>query len=199
MPRQPPIDPDGTYHVGSRGTYGQPLFRSDDQHELFLALYARSGRKYAWITLEWVLMHNHHHFVIQLTDGGLTEGMRELHGAFSRRIHAVYGYTGQGHLFRHSFFRRQLKTEAAIVGACRYVARNPTEALGIRPDAARWSSYAATIGAAHPRPFHAPARLLQMISDNPAAARATYRALVESGRDSSSHVPSPNDGDLGAA
>jgi REP element-mobilizing transposase RayT len=199
VPRRPPIDPQGTYHIGSRGTYGQPLFRTHDEHELFLSLFTRSANKYGWVILEWVLMVNHHHFVIRLTDGGLSGGMRDVHGGFSRRIHAIYGFTGQGHLFRHGFFSRQLMTEAAIVAACRYVARNPTEALGVRPAEAAWSSYPATAGVAHPRPFHSPSRLLELISENPAAARNAYRALVENDRGPTSHVQSPNDSDPGAA
>ena len=51
MPRRPPIDPQGYYHVGSRGSYGQLLFRTPDQYELFLRLYSRSAAKYGWETL----------------------------------------------------------------------------------------------------------------------------------------------------
>ncbi len=35
--------------------------------------------------------------------------MRETHGCFSRRIHVIYGLTGQGHLVRHGFFGRELE------------------------------------------------------------------------------------------
>src|SRR5437899_11522443 len=86
VPRRPPIDPQGYYHAGSRGSYGRALFQSPGEHELFLELYERSARKYGWLTLAWTLVHNHHHFVIKLTDGGLSEGWREIHGSFSRRI-----------------------------------------------------------------------------------------------------------------
>ena len=58
-------------------------------------MYARVARKYRWATIAWALMQNHHHFVIRLTDGGLSEGMRELHGGYSRWIHAMYGQTGR--------------------------------------------------------------------------------------------------------
>src|SRR4051794_40478267 len=96
VPRRAPIDPHGWYHVGTRGCYGQPLFRQTAEYELFLRLYLRTANKHSWVTPEWALMRNHVHFVIQLTDGGLSEGLRELHGTFSRRIHAIYGVTGQG-------------------------------------------------------------------------------------------------------
>jgi putative transposase len=194
MPPRPPIDPEGYYHVGSRGNYGQPLFRAEYQCELFLELYGCSCRKYGWETLEWVLMPNHHHFVIRLTEGGLSEGMRELHGSYSRRIHAIYGMTGQGHLVRHAFFARQLHTDGEVLVACRYVDLNVTSALGIAPEESRWGGYRATIGLEHPRPFHSPSELLALISNSPARARDAYQAFIKDGLALERHVPSPNDG-----
>ncbi len=194
MPRRPPIDPQGYYHVGSRGTYGQLLFRNPDQYELFLRLYARAAAKYKWQTLTWVLMPNHHHFVIKLTEGGLSEGLRELHGSFSRRIHAIYGVTGQGHLVRHAFFGRELKTDGEILVACRYVDLNEPAATGRRPEATRWGGYRAVIGLERARPFQHPEALLGLISPEPNAARAAYRQFVHEGLASESHDPSPNQG-----
>src|SRR5436305_7080834 len=102
MPRRAPIDPQGYCHIGSRGSYGRPLFRNANEHELFLALYTRAAKKFGWKTLTWTLLHNHHHFVVRLTEGGLSEGMRDLHGRYSRRINALDGETGKGHLVRHA-------------------------------------------------------------------------------------------------
>jgi REP element-mobilizing transposase RayT len=193
MPRRPPIDPQGIYHVGSRGCYGQTLFRTPDQYELFLKLYTRSATKYRWTTLDWVLMENHHHFVIRLADGGLSEGMRELHGTYSRRIHAIYGLTRQGHLVRHGFFARQLLTDGDVVNTCRYVDRNTSAAIGLAPEDAAWCGYSATIGLSHPRSFHTPSALLELISPRPAAAREAYRLAVEDGLVPRGRGPSPND------
>jgi REP element-mobilizing transposase RayT len=194
MPIRPPIDPEGYYHVGSRGSYGQLLFRNDAEHELFLSLYERSAKKYHWETLGWVLMGNHHHFALRLTKGGLSEGWREIHGGFSRRIHAVYGMTGQGHLVRHGFFARQLHTDGEIIAVCRYIDLNYTSATGEPPEASPWGGYRATIGLEHPRRFHSPAELLSLISQSPTRARTAYRALIEDGLVFGGHVSSPNDG-----
>ncbi len=128
VPRRPPINPTGYYHVSSRGCYGRTLFDTHAQHEVFLRMYMRSARKYGWETPSWALMENHHHFVIRLTGGGLSEGMRELHGGYSRWIHALYGQTRQGHLFRHAFFARELSTEADVLVACCYVDLNASAA-----------------------------------------------------------------------
>lgn len=194
MPRRPPINPEGVYHVGSRGCYGRPLFTTLAEHELFLSIYAKTATKYGWRTLGWALMKNHHHFIIQLTDGGLSEGMRRLHGTFSRRIHAIYGLTGQGHLVRHGFFGRELESEGEVLVACRYVDLNAWEATRTAPHEATWAGYRATIGLEHPRRFHQPAELLALLSSQPARARSEYRSYVEEGLVPAGVVPSPNDG-----
>jgi putative transposase len=194
MPRRTPIDPQGLYHVGSRGCYGQRIFRRPEHYELFLRRYTKVATKYGWSTYEWVLMPNHHHFVIELTNGGLSEGMRELHGWYSRMLHAEYGVTGQGHLVRHAFFARRLTSDAETVTACRYVSLNHARATGEAPHLTPYGGYPATIGLCHPQPFHSPAALLGLISSSPSAAQVSYRAFVLEGLDQDGHGPSPNDG-----
>jgi REP-associated tyrosine transposase len=194
MPRRPPIDPQGYYHVGSRGCYGRTLFASDDQHERFLVMYGRISTKYGWDTLSWALVENHHHLVVRLTTGGLSEGMRELHGGYSRWIHGIYGQTRQGHLFRHAFFARRLKTEAQVLVACSYVDLNlVTRGADLDQVRQKWSGFRATIGLDYPRPFHTPSALLEIIDRRPESARRAYREFVESGLALRSRVPSPNE------
>jgi hypothetical protein len=138
---------------------------------------------------------NHHHFVVRLNQGGLSEGMRELHGGYSRWIHQLYGQTGQGHLFRHGFFARELTTEGAVLVACSYVDLNLIAARpGESEDRQRWCGYRATIGVEHPRPFHTPSALLEIIDRRPATAQLTYREFVQDGLALRSQDPSPNDG-----
>lgn len=187
------VDPAGCYHVGTRGNYGQPIFRSPAEHELFLRLYNRAASKYGWITLTWALVLNHHHFVIQLTRGGLSEGMQQLHSGYSRRIHQVDGHTGQGHLIRHRFFRRALETDAAVLVACRYVDLNIPRAAGCRPDESQWSGYRALVGLEHPRPFHRPSELLALLSSSPATARRAWATFVQAGLAQDGLDPSSND------
>ena len=195
VPWRAPINPEGYYHVGSRGCYGRTLFHTVNQHERFLSMYDRIARKYGWRTPSWALMKNHHHFVIHLTKGGLSEGMRELHGGYSRWLHELYGQTRQGHLFRHAFFARELKNEAALVVACSYVDLNATAAkLSTSPEESLWCGYPATIGLAHPRSFHTPSALLEIIDESPARAQAAYRKVIQFGLARRSQGPSPNDG-----
>lgn len=194
MPRWPPIDPTGCYHVGTRGNYGKPMFRTAAEHELFLRLYARVAKKYGWLTLAWALVWNHHHFIIQLTGDGLSDGFQQLHSGYSRRIHTIDGLTGQGHLIRHGFFRRQLETDEEVIDACRYVDLNIPRAMGCAPEQSDWSSYRALVGLEHPRSFHRPSELLARLSSSPAIARQTWAAFVRAGLDQDGHDPWSNDG-----
>jgi putative transposase len=196
MPPRGPIDPQGIYHVGSRGTYGRPLFRTPGEHELFLELYERTARKYGWRTLAWTLMKNHHHFVIRLTKGELSQGMREIHGGYSRRIHAIYGQTRKGHLFRHGFFARLLRTERSVTAACAYVDLNPSSGRSrVGHRRTDWCGLAATLGRAPRRSFHFPEDLLALLGEDVARARDTYGRLLAETHRRRRAATSPNDSD----
>ena len=195
VPRRPPIDPQGYYHVTSRGNFGQPLFETPEQHELYLFLYGRTAVKLGWITLAWTLLWNHHHFLIKLTDGHLSEGMAVINRCFSRRINELTGKTGTGHLVRHGFYAGPLDTEAHLLATCRYIDLNAVsarrnETLEHWP----WSGFRAAIGLEHPRPFHHVSSLLELFGSTPNTARRAYRRFVEEGHDGSRRVPSPGDG-----
>jgi hypothetical protein len=170
------------------------MFRTPEEHELFLRLYQRSADKYGWVTLTWALVWNHHHFVVQLTRGGLSLGVQELHCGYSRRIHVIDGHTGQGHLVRQRFFRRALETDDDVLVACRYVDLNVPRATGCLPERAEWSGYRALVGLEHPRPFHRPSQLLARLSSSPAKARRAWAAFVREGLVQDRLDPSSNDG-----
>jgi hypothetical protein len=179
VPRRPPIDPQGYYHVSTRGNFGLPLYQSRGEHELYLELYARHAATFGWSTLEYTLIWNHNHFLIKLTDGGLSEGMRRVNHGFARRLNAAYGRTGKGHVVRHCFFARQLKTANEVRAVARYIALNPVSASQCDDPAAwLWSGFAATIGESRRRPFHDVAAMLAFFGTRPSTARRRYAAFV---------------------
>jgi REP element-mobilizing transposase RayT len=184
MARPRIVDPTGVYHVGSKGNYGGILYRDPNDRTFFIDLYARVAKKQKWKTYAYCLMTNHFHFVIGLEDGGLSEGMRELNGCFSRRMNAIMDRTGQGHLVKNRFYAETIDSDAYMVGACRYVVLNPVRA-GIveRPEAWGWSSYSATAGLCPAPAFLAVDELLGFFSPMPDRARAAYCAFVASGHD----------------
>jgi len=109
------IDPEGYVHVGSRGNFGRALYEDPSHRTTFLLLYARVARDLGWTTLAYCLMTNHYHFLIRLTDGGLSEGMQQLNGTFSRRMNALHDRTGGGHLFKNRFDGTWLNREGSSV------------------------------------------------------------------------------------
>lgn len=177
--RTPPIELQGIYHIGSRGNFGMPLFQSDGEHELFLELYAKYSAKFRWRTLAWCLLWNHYHFLVELTEGGLSEGMKRINHSFARRLNAAYGRTGKGHLVRHGFDARHVETEDYLHGASRYIDLNPVESGHCRlPQQWRWSGCAATLGLAKARPFHDVGAQLEHFGRSTTRARAAYRRLL---------------------
>ena len=189
MPRRAPIDPEGCYHVSTRGNFGQPLFQSLEEHQLYLDLYARYSRQFDWRTLAWSLLWNHHHFLIELTNGGLTEGMRAINHGFSRRVNAMYGRTGQGHLVRHCFYAGAIESDWHFANVCRYIDLNAVAAQQCRrPQDWPWCGYAATMGHVRPRAFHDVSAQLAHFGARPACARRAYRRLV-------TEAPVPDEGD----
>jgi len=179
MPRRPPFNPTGYYHVSTRGNFGEPLFQSPGECELYLELYTKYAEKFEWTTLAWALIWNHHHFLIKLSDDGLSEGMRRINHCFSRRMNAAAGRTGKGHLVRHSFFADEITSNRQLLAVLRYIELNAVEAkLCLHPEDWEWCSYGATIGRARRRRFHDVHATLRFFDPSPVAARAAYARLV---------------------
>lgn len=132
-----------------------------------------------WTTLAWTLIWNHHHFLIKLSEDGLSEGMRRINHGFSRRINAAYGRTGEGHLVRHSFFAAEITSDEYLLSALRYIDLNAVEAkLCDRAEDWPWCGYAATMGMAKPRAFHDTGAVLRMFDRRRESARNMYARFV---------------------
>jgi REP element-mobilizing transposase RayT len=176
------IDPQGTYHVMSRGNFRQRIFLDEGHYAKYMRLLTRVARRRRWVVLDWCLIENHFHLVIELTEGGLSDGMRELNGCFARWSNLQTGRTGTGHLFKNRFRCRPLLTDGHFWEVLRYVPLNPVRAkLVPLPEDWPWSGYRATIGREHPRPFHQPGQLLRLFAVSPPTALRRYRAFVSEG------------------
>jgi len=177
------IDPIGLYHVFSRGNFRQEVFIDERHYRRFLALLVRVTRRRRWLVLDWCLMPNHFHLIVQLTEDGLSDGMRELNGCFSRWSNLRTGRTGTGHLWKNRFGSLDVTAdEAHFWEVLRYVPNNPVAAeLVDRPEEWRWSGYAATVGRRHPQRFHATGELLRYFGPTPIAAVERYVQFVDDG------------------
>lgn len=196
------LDPTGLYHVFSRGNYKAPIFLDHAHYTKYLSLLTRVTRRRRWLVLDWCLMTNHFHLLIQLQAGGLSEGMREINGCFSRWSNRETGRTGTGHLVKNRFGCVDVIRDGHLWKVLSYIPLNPVRAgLVERPEDWVWSGYRATIGLEHPRAFHEPSRVLRLFSGDRREAVLRYTAFVEEARvqkgqekwsDQARQTPTPN-------
>jgi REP-associated tyrosine transposase len=139
--------PGALFHVTSRGNEQRDIFRDDDDRLRFLESLQDAVDSFRWILTAYVLMSNHVHLLLQLTeDATLSAGMQWLNGtyalAFNRRHRRV------GHLFQGRFHAPIIEKETYFLNVARYVVLNPVRA-GIVANAGDyvWSSHRAMIGA----------------------------------------------------
>jgi len=177
------IDPTGLYHVMSRGNYREAIYLDARHYEKYLELADRVAQRQHWIVLDWCLIRNHYHLLVQLTNGGLSDGMRELNGCFSRWSNLQTGRTGTGHFVKNRPVLVDVIREGHLWELLGYIPLNPVRAgLVDEPEEWPWSGYGATIGRTHPRRFHTPSHLLRMFARDRATAIERYTDFVRESR-----------------
>lgn len=182
VPRKPRIEnPDGIYHVSSRGNRGCIVYHDDVERRVFLTLLSSVVRQFSWMCHAYVLMSNHFHLLVQLEAGGLSAGMQLLNGSFARFSNRRHDYVGQ-HLFRNRFWSEEIVTEKHLLETARYIVLNPVRAriCGSPADWA-WSSYRASAGLDFVPSFLAATQHLRLFGTRPSEARQAYRAFVSEG------------------
>jgi REP element-mobilizing transposase RayT len=178
------IDPNGLYHVMSRGNFRATIFLDEHHYAKYLELLTRVAKRQSWCVLDWCLIPNHYHLLIQLTDDGLSAGMRELNGCFSRWSNLQTGRTRTGHVVKNRFGSVEMAEEGHLFEVMRYIPNNPVKAgLVQQPADWPWSGYRATVGIENPFPFHRPAELLSYFGPDSGEALRRYRSFVQEGRD----------------
>jgi putative transposase len=169
----------GTYHVFSRGSNKQAIFRYDSDRVDFLECFQRVVLRYELQCIAYCLMPNHFHLVVETPDGRLSEAMKALNGRYSLRHNKRYSC--DAHLFKNRFGAVAQETDEQLFSTLRYVARNPVmAALCAAPGEWPWSSYRASIGEVNPPTFFGLTRLLSYFGGASATAMARYRDLVDS-------------------
>jgi REP-associated tyrosine transposase len=177
VPRSPRVFvADGIYHIASRGSDRQPLFRFDADRLAFLERLAAVVERYELACVAYCLMGNHYHLLVQTPDERVSNALRELNGGYARHFNRVHGRSA--HLFRNRFFARQIEEEAYLLTACRYLAYNPIRAgLCREPGDWPWSSHRATAGL-DPSPGFLSEALIRDACGGQRNWRLRYRDLV---------------------
>lgn len=137
--------PGATYHVTTRGDRREPIYQTDADRRLHLALMAQALRRFDGQLLAYCLMGNHFHLVLQTRQANLSRLMRHVNGTYTQAYNRRHGLVG--HLFQGRFKAILVDRDAYLLALCRYVERNPV-AAGWVPAAGDWpwSSYRAHVG-----------------------------------------------------
>ncbi len=181
MGRRPrAFEPDGIYHVISRGSNRQTVFRFDGDRIAFLDKMSKVAERYGIRWIAYCLMGSHYHAIAQTPDGRLSDAMRDLNGGFSRLLAGVHG--SDAHLFRNRFLAEHIDTLEYFATVMKYVHLNPVRAgLCGHPADWAWSSYRATVGLDTMPRFLAAEIFLRIGGLQGHAAQNDYATFVEAG------------------
>ena len=167
----------GIYHVYSRGSNRQAIFRYDSDRIDFLDCFERVVARYELGCLAYCLMPNHYHLVVESRDGRLSDAMKALNGRYALRFNRRYNR--DAHLFRNRFGAVAQRSEGQLLWTVRYTVTNPVT-VGLCGDPAGWpwSSYAASVGEANWPRFLDVRRLLSFFGGTSDSARSKFREFV---------------------
>ncbi len=155
-----------------------PVFFSDADRTLYLALLADFARSSRTRCLAWCLMDNHVHLVlVPETADGLRAMLAEAHRRYTREINFRKGW--RGHLFQARFASYPMD-DAHLMAAVRYVERNPVAAKLVA-DACDWRWSSARSHVAGKRVAGDPLTDVQALGRHVPNWRAMLRYGIEAG------------------
>src|SRR5260221_3768718 len=77
--------PGAIYHTMNRGDRREPIFKDDEDRQLFLKSLEQTCGKTGWQVHAYCLMPNHFHFVLETPNANLVAGMKWLLGTYTGR------------------------------------------------------------------------------------------------------------------
>ena len=173
----------------SRGDRREPIFKDDEDREVFISTLEESCNKTSWQVHALCLMDNHFHLVVETPQGNLVAGMKWLLGTYTGRFNRRHKQFG--HLFSGRY--KALIVDGGGNGylktVCNYVHLNPARAKLLKAGQPLrtypWSSWSQYLK----EPKHRPGwlrvdRLLgeMGISKDSPAGRRELEELVEARR-----------------
>lgn len=145
MARKPRVEFEGaTYHVMCRGNHQEPIFKEDQDHEIFLETLNEVSERNGWLIHAFVLMGNHYHLLIETPEPNLVDGMRWFQSTYTQRFNARHKQWG--HLFQGRYKALLIDDGEYFRTVADYIHLNPARAhcfdleTGALTDY-RWSSF----------------------------------------------------------
>jgi REP element-mobilizing transposase RayT len=179
MPRPLRLEEAGmTYHVTALAVAEARIVRDDSDRERLLAQLQTVAGECGWTYLAVCLMDTHYHLLVRTSEPNLARGMQHVNGCYAQSFNRKYGR--RGHLFGSRYYGGKVLTQAHLLAALRYIARNALD-KGADPARYRWSSYPGIIGTRPCWPFIAKDQVLELFG-RPETAAQILRAFVEDDR-----------------
>jgi len=122
--------PGACYHIINRGNYKRDLFVESGAAEAFERVLGEASVRFQWKIHAYVVMRNHFHLALEITEPCLSEGMRWLQGTWIRRYNTFRKMVGRP--FQGRFKGLLVEPGPAFARVCHYIHLNPVRA-GIVP------------------------------------------------------------------
>lgn len=125
----------------NRGNYRQMIFKKKGAAEAFERTLSEAAEKSGWRVHAYVIMGNHFHLAVELTEPNLSEGMKWLQGTWIRRFNKYRSWTGRP--FQGRYKGLVVEPGHSFAQVCHYIHLNPLRA-GLEEETGlggyRWSS-----------------------------------------------------------
>lgn len=168
------------WHVHNRGNNRADIFFCDEDRLLFLALLEETVRRYHWSVIQYVLMTNHFHLMVETPEPTLSRGMKWLCQVYAQRLNRRHGRSG--HLFGSRFTSHLVEKNAYLLETLRYLALNPVRAgIVARPEDYRWGSHRAAAGLERVPAWLQTRWTLEQFGSDRTSQRREYRKFVDAG------------------
>jgi len=181
MARQPRLTlPGYPHHLIQKGNNSQPIFVSDSDRRVLLALWAEYANKFQVAIHAYVLMSNHFHLLVTpSSESGLPQMMQAVGRRYVRHFNDAHGRSGT--LWEGRYRSTLIETERYLLTCMAYIDLNPVRA-GLVNQAREylWSSHGHHIGLRQDK-LITPHALLWKLGNTPFAREAAYAALVRGG------------------
>jgi len=141
MARKPRVHfPGAFYHVIARGNRLQKIFLDDRDYELYLNFLREYKARYQLFLYAYILMPNHLHLLIEVTEIPLSRLMQNLQFRYSRNFNIKY--RKWGHLFQGRYKAILCQKDSYFLELSAYIHLNAVRAgLAKDPGEYPWSSY----------------------------------------------------------
>ena len=160
------------YHVMVRGVNQMQLFYDDEDRIVFVERIRRYRDECGFKLYAWCLMDNHVHLLIEVGNVELATIMKKLLLSYSHWFNNKYDRSG--YLYEGRFVSKAVEDDHYLLGAVRYIHRNPLEVGG---SVDTWTSYRDYMGSDGPG-ITDTGLVLGMLAEDPERARLAFHELV---------------------